>query len=323
MRSRRRLSPAEQLVAEGALLQYPKVGRGRSSIPTMGSTARLQRAIEKYSAAIKLDRRLIDAYIRRASARRRIGDLRGARTDSMKAYNLRPSDPLDYLLISFAFPHAQRRRILRRGIASARPGGWHHHQLGINLARTYWYEGRFDLQLRVTRRLIHQFAALGKSRLLPPLHYEAGTALMAMNRFAAAERHLRAAFRDRGTTGMLARASVVESHLYRNDPEAALHVLDEVASRLDPLTVTLTRAYIQALAAEPTRVPAALRSKLLTQRDASRHDYMAAVILLRLGRADVAKPRLRRFIKHCEGNPTEWGVTMRWEVAKAKELLAS
>jgi len=49
---------------------------------------------------------------------------------------------------------------------------------------------------------------------------------------------------------------------------------------------------------------------------------MSAVILLRLGRADVAKPRLRRFIGHCEGNPREWSVNMRWEIAKAKELLA-
>ena len=55
----------------------------------------------------------------RSAARRRLhpegrrerqsGDLRGARADAAKAYELRPRDPMDYLLISFPFPHAKRR----------------------------------------------------------------------------------------------------------------------------------------------------------------------------------------------------------------------
>jgi tetratricopeptide (TPR) repeat protein len=163
---------------------------------------------------------------------------------------------------------------------------------------------------------------MGKPRLLAGLHYQAGTALLAMGRFRDADRQLRAAFRDRATTGMLARTSVVESYLYRNDLDGALRVLDEVASQLDRPLVALTRAYIQALGPDPLKISRTLEAKLLAADRASRHDYMGAVILLRLGRADVAKPRLRRFIDHCEGNPREWGVTMRWEIAKAKELLA-
>jgi len=49
--------------------------------------------------------------------------------------------------------------------------------------------------------------------------------------------------------------------------------------------------------------------------------FMNAVVLLRAGRADLARPRLRKFIDRCESNPSEWGVTRRWEIAKAKELL--
>lgn len=240
----------------------------------------------------------------------------------MAAYKLRPRDPMDYLLISFPFPYAEGRRILRTGIARARPGSFEHLHLGLCLGHSHWYEGRFDLQLRATLRLIREFTILGKSRLLSGLHYQAGTALMALGRFGAAERQFRHAFRDRDTTGRLARTSVVESRLYRGDLDGAESVLRETAPQLPPAWVTLTRVYIRALSPEPLRVSKSLEARLLVPEGASRHDYMGAVILLRLGRADVAKPRLRQFIRHCEGNPQEWGVTMRWEIAKAKELLA-
>jgi tetratricopeptide (TPR) repeat protein len=283
---------------------------------------RLPRAIAKYSQAIALDPHLVGAYIQRSGARRQVGDLRGARADAMAAYKLQPRDPMDYLLISFSFPQAERRRILRAGIRQARPGSFEHFNLGLNVGLTYWYEGRFDLGLRNARRLMRRFEAMGKSRSLAQLHYEAGTALMAMGRFAPAERELRGAFRDRGTIGMLARTSVVESRIYRDDLVGAARVLEEVASQLTPSLVTLTRTYIRALGPQALEVSRTLENRLLVPDRASRNDYMGAVILLRLGHADVAKPRLRQFIDHCEGNPREWGVTMRWEIAKAKELLA-
>ena len=309
-------------MADGWEIQYQNRPRDRASLAPKIDADCLRRAAAKYSEAIELDPKFVHAYIQRAGARHRLGDLRGSRADAMAAYKLRPRDPMDYLLISFSFPDAEQRRILRAGIARARPGSFEHLQLGLVTGHTHWYEGRFDLQLRTMLRLIRQFKSMGKARLLAGLHYQAGTALLAMGRFAAAERQLRAAFRDRATTGMLARTSVVESHLYRDDPGGALRALDEVAPRLAPALVTLTRTYIQALGPEPLKVPKALEAKLLGQDGAYRDDYMGAVILLRLGRANVAKPRLRRLIDRWEGNPLEWGVTMRWEIANAKKLLA-
>jgi tetratricopeptide (TPR) repeat protein len=310
------------LVREGEAIQYPPRAQDGKSRNLMGGAHRLRRAMAKYSEAVELDPHLLHAYIRRSVARRQLGDVRGARADAMAAYKLRPRDPMDYLLISFPFPDAQRRRILRKGIRHARPGSFEHLQLGLNVGHTYWYEGRFDLELRSTLRLLRQFVAMRKSRLVAGLHYQAGTALMAMGRFSAAEQQLRRAFRDRATIGMLARTSVVASRVHRNDVDGALRALDEVESQLDRPLVALTRVYIQALGSEPLKISKALEAKLLVPDGASRDDYMGAVILMRLGRTDVAKPRLRRFIQHCEGNPQEWGVTMRWEIAKAKELLA-
>jgi tetratricopeptide (TPR) repeat protein len=307
---------SQQLVAEGQKLQYPKSPR------PAGRAERLRRAIEKYTEAIELDPRYIGAFIWRAAARRQLGDLEGARADAMVAYRIGSDDPNDYLLISAPFPGATRRRILRKGIAKARFGSFEHFYLGADLARTYWYEGRFDLQVRATVRLIRQLEESERPRSLEPLHYEAGTALMAMDRYVAAERHLRAAFSDRTSIGMLARAAVVECRICRDDLDGASQVLEQVAAGLGPSLATLTRAYLRALGSEPLIVPKGLMRRLLAQKGSSRDDYMGAVVLHRLGRKRVAEPRLRRFIGHCESNPSEWGVTLRWEIAKAKSLLA-
>lgn len=321
-RSGRGLSPAERLVREGQAIGLP-LGPGGRPVRKPGTNAdRLRRAIAKYSEAIALDPRLADAYVLRASARSLSGDRRGARADASTAYALRPRDPADYLLISLPFPEKERRRILRTGIARARPGSFDYVHLGLSIGNTYWYEGRFDLEHRHALRSIRELETSGKTGLATGFHYEAGTALMAMGRYASAERHLRAAFRDHATTGMLARTSVVDCRIYRGDLEGALQVLDEVAPRLTRDLVTLTRAYVRALGPAPLRISRALEARLLVP-DRPHHDgYMGAVILNRLGHADVARPRLRRFIERCEGNPREWGVTRRWEIAKAKALLA-
>jgi hypothetical protein len=91
---------------------------------------------------------------------------------------------------------------------------------------------------------------------------------------------------------------------------------------LDPFEVKLIRAYLLAQGPDAVAVPTGLAQRLLKQRDDGSLGYMGAVVvLLGLGRPDVAAPRLRAFVERCESNPSEWGVTLRWEIAKAKELL--
>jgi tetratricopeptide (TPR) repeat protein len=320
--SRGTISPAQMLVSEGRAIEYPGLNVRRSSERPKVTAQQRRDAIAKYSQAIELDPGLVDAYISRSTSRRRLGDQDGGRLDAEAAYRLRPDDPMDYLQISFGFPRAMRRRILREGIARATPGSWQHLHIGSDSARTYWYEGRFDLMLAAIRKLIRLFESLGKGRSIAQLHYEAATALMAMKRYAPAERHLRAAFSDSGGTGTLARSSVVQCRLYRGDLRGAIEILDEVKQDLDSFEVKLTRMYLLAQRPGAVVVPKGLARRLLNQRDEGVLGYMGAVVvLLGLGRRDVAAPRLRAFIERCESNPSEWGVTLRWEIAKAKDLL--
>jgi tetratricopeptide (TPR) repeat protein len=321
-RSRRTISPAQILVSEGRAIEYPGLNVRRSGERPKITDEQRRGAIAKYSEAIALDPGLVDAYISRSTSRRRLGDREGSRLDAEAAYRLRPDDPMDYLQVSFGFPRPMRRRILREGIARATPGSWQHRHLGSDSARTYWYEGRFDLMLAAIRKLIRLFESLGKARSIAQLHYEAATALMAMNCFGPAERHLRAAFSDSEGTGRLARSSVVQCRLYRGDLRGAIEVLDEVKQDLDPFEAKLTHTYLLAQRPGAVVVPKGLAQRLLNQRDDGSLGYMGAVVvLLGLGRPDVAAPRLRAFIEKCESNPSEWGVTLRWEIAKAKELL--
>jgi hypothetical protein len=315
-------SRAEMFVSEGRAIEYPRLNARRSGERPKVTDQQRRRAIEKYSQAIALDPGLVDAYISRSTSRRRLGDQEGARQDAESAYRLRPVAPMDYMQLSFGFPRPTQRRILRAGMARATPGSWQHRHIGSYSAQTYWYERRFDLMLAATRRLIRLFETLGKGRSIAHLHYQAGTALMAMERCGPAERHLRAAFCDSEGTGILARSSVVQCRLYRGDLRGAIEVLDEVKQDLDPFEVKLTRTYLLAQGPGSVSVPKGLVRRLLDQQDDGWLGYMGAVVLLLgLERRDVAASRLRAFVERCESNPSEWGVTLRWEIAKAKELL--
>jgi tetratricopeptide (TPR) repeat protein len=322
VQSRVASSPAEMLVSEGSAIEYPGLGVRRSAEHPKVTELQRRRAIAKYSQAIALDPGLAAAYISRATSRRRLGDQEGARQDAEAAFRLRPDNPMDYLNLSFGFSRSTQRRVLRVGIARATPGSWQHRHLGLFSAHTHWYEGRFDLMLAATRRLIGRFESLGRRRSIAQLQYQAGTALAAMDRFGSAERHFRAALRYSGNTGALARSAIVQCRLYRGDLLGAMEVLEEVKRGLDPFEVALTRTYLLALGPDAISVPEGLARKILEQRDDGWLGYMGAVVLmLGVGRPGAAAPRLREFIERCEANPREWGVTMKWEIAKAKELL--
>jgi tetratricopeptide (TPR) repeat protein len=320
--SRRRA--AEEQEREGCAIEYPRRRRRLEGPPPITAEQR-RRAMAKYARAIELDPRFAKAYVSRSHARRALGDRAGARDDAAAADRLRPSDPMTYLSIALPFDRSVQRRILRSGIARAIPGSWEHFHLGWYSAQTYWYEGRFEAQVRALDGLIRRFEKLGKRKLTAGLHYHVGTALMALGNYVVAERRMRRASTAGGEATPLALAAMIECRIYRDDLAGAQLVLDEVASGLDAEETSLTRAYIQAL--DPRAAPP--NSNLVSRlaRDPGPGPtwptFMSAVILLRAGRADLARPRLRAFVQRCENNPREWGITRRWEIAKAKELLKS
>jgi tetratricopeptide (TPR) repeat protein len=178
--SRRRA--AEEQEREGCAIEYPRRRRRLEGPPPITAEQR-RRAMAKYARAIELDPRFAKAYVSRSHARRALGDRAGARDDAAAAYRLRPSDPMTYLSIALPFDRSVQRRILRSGIARATPGSWEHFHLGWYSAQTYWYEGRFEAQVRALDGLIRRFEKLGKRKLTAGLHYHVGTALLALGNY--------------------------------------------------------------------------------------------------------------------------------------------
>ena len=50
--------------------------------------------------------------------------------------------------------------------------------------------------------------------------------------------------------------------------------------------------------------------------------FLLGLVYIGAGRAQEGKELLEAHANQSEANPKEWGVTMRWEIAKARELLA-
>ena len=310
---------AERLIREGGEIEFPRREKGTER-PVI-SVAQRRRALALYTRAIAVDPLHVEGYLRRSHTRRRLGDKDRAREDAEAAYRLRPADPMDYLSMAPAFPRPIQRRILRAGIARTVPGSWEHVYLGLNSARTHWYERRFDLQVLALRRLLGRLAARGKRQLAARLHYDVGIALQALGKHKAAEREFRAAAPAKQTAELACHA-VVRSRIYQGDLVGALDELRRCSKQLRPDEVTAMRAYITALTPDSAPpLPEEVRRASQSPDNDHYEGFMNAVVLACAGRTDLARPRLRRLIKHWESNPSEWGVTLRWEIAKAKELV--
>jgi len=311
---------AERLVREGGAIEFRGFDK-RTNFHLPISASQRRRALAKYTRAIALDPTFVHAYLIRANTRRRLNDVAGSRADAEAAYALRPSDPMAYLNIASAFSPSTQRKIIRAGLSRATPGGWEHLHLAWYSTNTYWYEGRFDLQVASLRRVLRRFGELGKSRLANRLHCDLGTALTALGRYAAAEKEFRLAATAGGTYSALACHGVVQSRIYQDDLRGALRELARLAGKMDASDVAITRAYIHALMPQSPAPTSDVVRRAAKPSTGLHNDFMNAVVLLRAGRADLARPRLRTFIDVSESNPSEWGVTRRWEIAKAKALL--
>jgi hypothetical protein len=85
----------------------------------------------------------------------------------------------------------------------------------------------------------------------------------------------------------------------------------------------LLAAALRALAGETPRCSARLLRTIERDESDTRMAFYGAIVLHALGRRDVALPRLRRLAERWARNRREWGITMRWEIARARELLAA
>ena len=315
-----RKTPAEQRVNEGFAIEYPPSQRNACTMPDVGVERRRQ-AMARYDEAIALDPHLAKAYLARGSAWRRLGDHKRARADLSTALKLGPTEPYDYLRISFGFEGKKQRGILRAGIRRCRPGSQTHFHLANYLANLHWYDQRYDLELRALRRLKRAHPNFSRGNPGAMLALDEGKALRALDRLAAAEQAYRRSLGFAHPLRDLAATAMIECRIYRGDLDGARQVLREVGHHLGKLRVAIMRAYLDAVGEQAIACPAWLRRKLRTLAETNEVGFFGAVVLWHLGDRDLVEPQLREKVRRWQANRLEWGVTFRWEIAYGRALL--
>lgn len=304
---------ALELVKEAGLVLYPPDPNGgvpgfEASVVFEGSERR-DRAIELYTEALELWPNCVPALVHRCANRGLNGDIEGAKADARRALALQPR-PFEYSLLAFPFEGEEAREVLRLGMervggdSPAYPGLWG------DLAGTYFYEGNFAAQAQELESL----CASGKAR---SYHYSAlGMAYEALGQPETAESVYLKSLPE--TAESLIRLRM------QGDPDRALATLQEYKASIEPDDAVVYGALIKALAGRA--VPELEEAIEAVKRNGESNifgvdGFSAGVLLLAQGDTEIARAHLRAFLEMVESNPKEWGVTMRWRVKKAKELL--
>jgi tetratricopeptide (TPR) repeat protein len=337
---------ARQLVLEAKELegQIPGPWRGggpvRERSPS-GETAWMLRrkVLRLYGRAIRLDPKNVEAYVARGSLLYFRGKHSPSREDMRRALALNPRKPFLYLQMCMPFQNAEKREILQRGISVCRESDYERHQLQFRHDLTYWYDRDYE-------RFVHGFAAEagrleglvssrtpsrdGKDDLAGSFHtccafLEQG--LAALGKYHEAEQALRGSLRyvDRIRYRQDAKTDTAEAiirvRMHADDFFGALAACAEFAEALVPDRRDVWEALLRCLI--DSTAPSL---ELLQLVEADRYppggrDFALCVFYTSLGRARDARRCLNRISEANRGNPREWGVTLRWELAHARKLV--
>ena len=318
---------AEALIAEGKRIEIsswrPEPG---SYDPPKDDPAAQRAALAKYLEALRLCPKLAEAHLAIAGVKGRMGLREEAREHAKRAIALRPVDPTAYLLLAHHFNGDEARDVLRKGLRRCRPKSFERNHLQWNIANTYWYEGRFADCARAYRRHVRALARIHGKRhpALEPPYHSLSTALEAMGDYAGAEAAYRAILnlrRNHMAVWMDPREDIVFARIRSNDFEAARAAWNEFESRMKKASRVLLGAAIDVFTGKRPRCSARFVKSLERDQTPSRIAIYGAFILHALGRDEIAIPRLRYLVQRWRRNRREWGVTLRWEIARGNEIL--
>ncbi len=291
--------------------------------------------VQRFTEAIELDPSFGDAYAERGSELYFLGRRAEAKADMRKAFELGASDPDQYTFISMPFEGDEKREILRAGMAkvdrSAEETAWVYDHLYSMLIHSYWYDGNFAENARLLEQWVPQ---------LPPAEHmfrhslnDLGMAYSALGRHADAELAYRKALAASPPDGKRHVANmVVRTLMHRNAYAAAREAVQELKDDLSPDAYVLFDAALAVLqspesADARTSSAAALavaeehgRQPGPTGKSTNYYSFLLGVIYRGLGRDRDAAEILTRFADDSVANKREWGITMRWEITKAREL---
>ena len=313
---------ARALLQQARELVHPVSVQGSCGIGPRTPHA-LRTALSKLDEAVAVCPNLPEVYVERSIVRADVGDKDRAREDAQRAFELRPADAHSYIFISFCFPWPERRRILRTAMRRLRGSPSDRVSLWRNLVYSYWYEGRFEEQVREAKGLLGYRKRVRYFQRVDLDHSILGSALEALGQYEEAEQSYRKGLRSRYGANLA--SNVVLARVRRNDFQGAEAALKTLRIKMPRDLASLLQASILGLRGERASCSPKTLAKATEENvfgGVGLYAFYAAVVLLRMGQGANARELLRRYVAHIESNPREWGITNRWEVAKAKELLA-
>ena len=264
-------------------------------------------------------------HVERMILRHELGDHEGSRRDARTALALGPTDLWSFLVVSFRLPDSERPGALRQGLRKLRASRGDSLYLMSELAQRDWYAGDFAACVRRYRKMLRRRTQWRYWRGAQRDFLDLGSALEALGRYRDAERAYRRAARAPWALQGLATQSIVLCRLRSGDLDGAHSALDELAGRLPRDMVTLTRAAMLAFERKPTRCRHRVLDRAVSlgvHGTVGVWGFYAAFVMLAMGDAERAIPLLERFVAEVSGNPREWGVTCRVELAMAQDILA-
>lgn len=291
--------------------------------------------VQRYTEAIELDPAFGDAYAERGSELYFLGRRAEAKADMRKAFALGASDPHLYAEMAMLFDGEEKREILRTGMGlidrSTEETGWFYDHLYSDLIRSYWYEGNIAENARLLEEWVPQLPQT-EHMYRHSLH-DLGMAYSALGKHAEAEAVYRKALAATPPAERQYIADmVVRTLMHRNQYADGLRVLEELADALTPEVSTIFHAALTVLqdpgsdqardASTAALAVAEERGRLRgpTGKSTNYYSFLLGIVYRGVGRKQEAAEILTRFADESAANKREWGITMRWEIAKAREL---
>ena len=294
-----------------------------------------ERRVARYSEAIALDPSFGDAYAERGSELYFLGRRAEATADMRKAFALGVSDPQLYAAMSMPFQGEEKREILRTGMGlidrASEETGWFYDHLYATVIRSYWYDGNFGENARLLEEWVPQLERT--AHMYRMALQDLGMAYSALGKHAEAETAYRRALAATPAAEQQHVADmVVRTLMHRDQYGEALVVLEELADGLPADTRAIFTAALTVLQDPRSALARDASAAVLPAAEdwgrrpgplgdsTSYYSFLLGLVYRGVGRNREAAEILTRFADEAAGNKREWGITMRWEIAKAREL---
>jgi len=247
----------------------------------------------------------------RSYARMRQGLPEEAWEAARKALEIGTSEPDLYVPLCQQFAPDRRRLLAHSAMERTLPTHDAFQWLWVEVALSYWYQGEYDEAVEEYKTILMQKNL--DPGLVGVLESSLGMSLEASGRYEEAEQR----YLDAGN-----QEAAVRARARSGDVAGALAMLQQgVGPAETGIRQALEATYMGLLGQPIPDLPQRLEALQDYQEDWIYKEFMTGVLLVIAQQAEEGGAQLERFLEVCRANSNEWGVTLRWEVGIAEEIL--